>query len=105
MVGSSPPGYGAYVASKAAVEAMTRVLAKELRGTGITANCVAPGPVESDLFFAGKTDEAVQRFRDASPLGRLGKPADVAEVVGFLISDAGEWVNGQVVRVNGGFII
>lgn len=101
---SLKPGCGAYTASKAAVEAMVKILAKELKGTGITANCVAPGPVATDMFFSGKTEEMVQRAVHESPLDRLGKPEDVATLVGFLASDAGEWVNGQVVRVNGGYV-
>lgn len=99
------PGYGAYAASKAAVETMARIVAKELKGTGITANCVAPGPVATELFFAGKTEETIKRIVDACPLGRLGEPKDVAQLVGFLASDAGEWINGQIVRVNGGFVV
>lgn len=104
VVASLKPCYGAYAASKAAVEAMVKILAKELKGTGITANCVAPGPVATDMFFAGKTEEMVQSAIHESPLDRLGKPEDVATVVGFLAADAGEWVNGQIVRVNGGSV-
>lgn len=104
LVAALPPGYGAYTASKAAVEAMTKILAKELKGTGITANCVAPGPIATEMFFEGKTEETVNRVIGGIPLGRLGEAKDVAPVVGFLASDAGEWVNGQVVRVNGGFV-
>ncbi|KAK8942400.1 hypothetical protein KSP39_PZI009032 [Platanthera zijinensis] len=98
------PGYGAYTASKAAVEAMVRVLAKELKGTRITANCVAPGPVATELFYAGKTEEDVRRFAEMNPMGRLGVPEDIGPVLGFLSSDAAEWVNGQIVRVNGGMV-
>ncbi|URE14091.1 Short-chain type dehydrogenase [Musa troglodytarum] len=96
-------GYGAYTASKAAVEAMVRVLARELRGTGITANCVAPGPVATDMFFSvsdGGGEEAAQE----NAMGRLGEPRDIAPLVGFLCTDAGEWVNGQVVGANGGIL-
>ncbi|XP_042404472.1 NADPH-dependent aldehyde reductase-like protein, chloroplastic [Zingiber officinale] len=103
-VASLRPGYGAYVASKAAVEAMVKVLAKELKGTGITANCVAPGPVATEMFFAGKSEELVKRIVEECPLGRLGEVEDIAPVVGFLCTDSGEWVNGQVVRANGGYI-
>ncbi|PRQ45962.1 putative short-chain dehydrogenase/reductase SDR [Rosa chinensis] len=105
LVGGLMPGYAAYTASKAAVETMTKIVAKELKGTGITANCVAPGPVATDLFFAGKSEETINRIKDACPLGRLGQPHDVSQVVGFLAGDAGEWINGQVIRVNGGFVI
>lgn len=104
-VGALLPGYAAYTASKAAVETMTKIVAKELKGTGITANCVAPGPTATDLFFAGKSEETVKRLVDACPLNRLGEPKDASEVVGFLATDAGEWINGQVIRVNGGFVI
>lgn len=105
VVGALLPGYAAYAASKAAVETMTKIVAKELKGTGITANCVAPGPIATELFFAGKTEETVKRLADASPLGRLGEPKDVTQIVGFLATDAGEWINGQIIRVNGGFVV
>ncbi|KAM0980343.1 hypothetical protein ACFX13_013911 [Malus domestica] len=105
VVGRLPPGYAAYAASKTAVETMVKILAKELKGTGITANCVAPGPVATEMFFAGKSEEMVKGIEDACPLGRLGEPKDVCGIVGFLAADAGEWVNGQVIRINGGFVI
>ncbi|XP_071698646.1 NADPH-dependent aldehyde reductase-like protein, chloroplastic [Rutidosis leptorrhynchoides] len=104
LVGALKPGYGPYTASKAAVEAMVKILAKELKGTKITANCVAPGPIATEMFLDGKTEEMVNKVVETIPLGRLGKPEDVAPLVGFLASDAGEWVNGQTVRVNGGFV-
>ncbi|KAJ1433237.1 Short-chain dehydrogenase/reductase SDR [Sesbania bispinosa] len=104
LVAALKTGYGAYTASKAAVEAMTKILAKELKGTRITANCVAPGPIATELFFEGKTEEMVNRVVEQSPMGRLGETKDVAPVVGFLATDAAEWVNGQVVRVNGGYV-
>ncbi|THU61231.1 hypothetical protein C4D60_Mb07t21130 [Musa balbisiana] len=103
LVAAPGAGYGAYTASKAAVEAMVRVLARELRGTGITANCVAPGPVATDMFFSvedGGGEEAAQ----GNAMGRMGEPRDIAPMVGFLCTDAGEWVNGQVVGVNGGIL-
>ncbi|TQE09515.1 hypothetical protein C1H46_004863 [Malus baccata] len=105
LVGALMPGYAAYAASKAAVEMMAKILAKELKGTAITVNCIAPGPVATELFFAGKSEETIKRIEDASPLGRLGEPKDVSQLVGFLAGDAGELVNGQVIRVNGGFVI
>ncbi|KAL6986923.1 3-oxoacyl-[acyl-carrier-protein] reductase [Sarracenia purpurea var. burkii] len=105
MVGSLLPGYAAYAASKAAVETMMKIVAKELKGSGITANCVAPGPVATELFFAGKTEEMVKRLVDACPLDRLGQPDDISPIVGFLAGDAGEWINGQIIRVNGGFFV
>ncbi|KAG9447035.1 hypothetical protein H6P81_013163 [Aristolochia fimbriata] len=104
LVGTLTPGYAAYTASKAAVEAMIRTIAKELKGTQITANCVAPGPVATDLFFAGKSEAAVQRLIEVCPMGRLGRVEDIAPVVGFLAGDASEWVNGQVIRANGGSV-
>lgn len=105
VVGALLPGYAAYAASKAAMETMAKILAKELKGTGITVNCVAPGPVATEMFFAGKSEELVNRIVDACPLGRLGEPKDVSKFVGFLGSDDGEWINGQIIRVNGGFVV
>ena len=96
------PGYSVYIASKAAVESLTQVFAKELRGRHITVNAVAPGPVATALFFDGKTDEQIKTYANMPPLQRLGEPADIAAVVGFLVSPAGGWVNGQVLRANGG---
>ena len=96
------PGYAIYNGTKAAVEAFTRVFAKELRGRGITVNAVAPGPVATDLFLTGKTEEQIQTFTKMPPLERLGQPEDIAGVVAFLASSSGGWVNGQVLRANGG---
>ncbi|NHC46549.1 SDR family oxidoreductase [Motilibacter aurantiacus] len=96
------PTYGAYAASKGAVEAMTLSLARDLRGRDVTANTVAPGATATDMFLDGKSDELVERLSKQAPLERLGQPEDVAEVVAFLASPAGHWVNGQVVRANGG---
>ncbi|MFF4569411.1 SDR family oxidoreductase [Streptomyces sp. NPDC001410] len=104
VVGLSFPAYGAYSASKGAVEAMIMVLARELRGRDITVNAVAPGPTATDLFLDGKDEETVARLAAQPPLERLGTPADIAEVVAFLASPAGHWVNGQVVRANGGIV-
>ncbi|XWS58277.1 hypothetical protein CRYUN_Cryun08bG0020000 [Craigia yunnanensis] len=104
MVGMLRPGNAKYAASKAAIDAMVKILAKELKGTGITANCVSPGPIATDMFFAGNSEESVQRMIDECPHGRLGQSEDVAPIVGFLASDASEWVNGQVIPVNGGYI-
>jgi 3-oxoacyl-[acyl-carrier protein] reductase len=97
------PTYGAYIASKAGVEGLVRVLANELRGREITVNAVAPGPVGTELFLAGKTEAQIEQLRKLSPLERLGQPEDVANVVSFLASPDGGWVNGQILRVNGGF--
>ncbi|KAK6942006.1 hypothetical protein RJ641_027383 [Dillenia turbinata] len=104
MVGGLRPGFGPYAASKAAVETMVKILAKELKGSGITANCVAPGPIATEMFFAGKSEEQVKRVVEECPLGRLGQTSDVAPLVGFLAGDASEWVNGQVIRINGGYV-
>jgi len=99
----SMPGYGPYVATKAGVEALVHVLANELRGKGIVVNAVAPGPVATELFYKGKSEEQVRALAAMSPLERLGQPNDIADVVSFLASPQGGWVHSQVVRVNGGF--
>ncbi|MEV3871982.1 SDR family oxidoreductase [Streptomyces sp. NPDC049906] len=104
VVGLALPGYGAYAAGKGAVEALTLILARELRGRDVTANTVAPGPTATGLFLDGKDEETVARLAAQPPLERLGTPADIAEVVAFLVSPAGRWVNGQVVRANGGIV-
>jgi 3-oxoacyl-[acyl-carrier protein] reductase len=96
------PGYSVYAGTKAAVEAFTRILSKELEGRNITVNAVAPGPVVTELFNAGKTEAVKQRMADMCPLRRLGQPEDIANVVAFLVSDQGGWINGQVIRANGG---
>jgi 3-oxoacyl-[acyl-carrier protein] reductase len=98
------PTYGVYAATKAAVEAMTTVRAKEMRGRGITVNAVAPGPVATKLFLDGKPQEAVDAMAKAAPLGRLGQPEDIAAAVAFLVGPDGGWVNGQTLRANGGII-
>ena len=95
------PNYGGYVASKAAVEGMTLILARELRGKDITVNAVAPGPTATPLFLDGKDQQAIDRLAQAVPLERLGMPTDIAEAVAFLAGPA-RWVNGQVIYVNGG---
>ncbi|MFF7560017.1 SDR family oxidoreductase [Streptomyces pseudovenezuelae] len=104
VVGLAFPGYGAYAATKGAVEAVTLILARELRGRDITVNAVAPGPTATDLFLDGKDEETVARLAAQPPLERLGTPQDIANVVSFLVSPAGHWVNGQVLRANGGII-
>jgi 3-oxoacyl-[acyl-carrier protein] reductase len=96
--------YGVYAATKAAVEAMTPILSKELRGRSITVNAVAPGPIGTDLFLNGKSPELIEQLAKMSPLERLGTPDDVAAVVAFLIGPDGSWINGQVLRPNGGMI-
>jgi 3-oxoacyl-[acyl-carrier protein] reductase len=104
VVGLQVPNYGAYAASKGAVEAMTLVLARELRGRDITVNAVAPGPTATDLFLEGKDEATIERLAKQPPLERLGTPEDIAEVVAFLAGPAGHWINGQVVRANGGIV-
>lgn len=96
------PGYATYNASKAAVEAATPVLAKELRGRQITVNNVAPGPVATELFFEGKSEELVKTLTKMPPLERLGEVEDIAGVVAFLASPEGGWINAQTIRANGG---
>ncbi|WP_151637931.1 SDR family oxidoreductase [Noviherbaspirillum aerium] len=96
------PGYAIYNATKAAVESFTHVFAKELRGRHITVNAVAPGPVATDLLLDGKTSEQIAHFASMPPLERLGQPDDVADVVSFLAGPDARWVNGQVLRANGG---
>ncbi|MEU0770334.1 SDR family oxidoreductase [Streptomyces albogriseolus] len=104
VVGTQFPAYSAYVASKAAVESMTLILARELRGRDITVNTVAPGPTATDLFLDGKTPEEIERLAKTPPLERLGTPEDIARVAAFLTGPAGHWVNGQVLRANGGMV-
>lgn len=95
------PGYGAYAASKGAVEALTLILARELRGRDVTVNTVAPGPTATALFFDGKDQAAIDRAAAFAPLERLGTPADIAALIAFL-AGPGHWVNGQVIYANGG---
>jgi 3-oxoacyl-[acyl-carrier protein] reductase len=104
LVRFAVPGTGPYTATKAAVESLVRAMAKELSGRGIRVNAVAPGPVDTDLFNAGKTEEAKQRMAAFSPFNRIGKPHEVAEVVRFLASEQASWVQGQVVQPNGGMV-
>ncbi|KAL0875791.1 hypothetical protein Bca101_025496 [Brassica carinata] len=98
------PGFGAYAASKAAVETMVKILAKELKGTGITANCVAPGTIATEMFYEGKSSELVEKIAAENTFGRVGEVKDVVPLVGFFASDGGEWINGQIIPVNGGYV-
>lgn len=95
------PAYAGYVASKAAVESISLILARELRGKDVTVNAVAPGPTATPLFLEGKDEYTIQKLADAVPLERLGQPEDIAETVAFLAGPA-RWVNGQTVFTNGG---
>jgi 3-oxoacyl-[acyl-carrier protein] reductase len=98
------PTYGVYAATKAAVEAMTSILAKELRGRSITVNAIAPGPTATKLFLNGKPQEVIDRLSKMAPLERLGQPEDIAAAVAFLAGPDGAWINGQTLRANGGII-
>jgi len=104
VVGLLQPTYGVYAGTKAAIETMTSVLAKELRGREITVNAIAPGPTATDLFLNGKSPELVDRLAKLSPLERLGQPEDIAAAVAFLAGPDGAWINGQTLRANGGVI-
>jgi 3-oxoacyl-[acyl-carrier protein] reductase len=97
------PTYGPYIASKAGVEGLVRVLNNELRGRNVTVNAVAPGPVATELFLKDKTQAQIEQFSKLAPLERLGQAEDIANVVSFLAGPDGAWVNGQVLRTNGGF--
>jgi 3-oxoacyl-[acyl-carrier protein] reductase len=98
------PTYAVYAAAKAGVEAMTTILAKELRGRNITVNAIAPGPTATELFFKGKSQGVIDQFAKMAPLERLGRPEDVANAVAFLAGPDGSWINGQCLRANGGVI-
>lgn len=104
VIGMKLEGYGMYTASKAAIESLTAILAKELRAKNITVNAVAPGPTATELFFEGKSDELIAQLAKASPLERLGTVEDIAAVLNFVVSDDGNWINAQTIRVNGGIV-
>ena len=104
VVGTKLETYGVYTATKAAIETMTAILSKEMRGRNITVNAVAPGPVATDLFLTGKSAELIDRLAKMNPMERLGAPEDIASVVSFLVGPDGGWINGQVLRANGGMV-
>jgi 3-oxoacyl-[acyl-carrier protein] reductase len=104
VVGVKLETYGVYAATKAAVETLTAILSKELRGRSITVNAVAPGPTATDLFLNGKSPELIERMAKMNPLERLGTPEDIASAVAFLVGSDGSWINGQVLRANGGMV-
>jgi 3-oxoacyl-[acyl-carrier protein] reductase len=104
VVGTRLETYAVYAATKSAVETMTAILSKELRGRHITVNAVAPGPTSTDLFLDGKSPELIERMAKMNPLERLGTPEDIASAVAFLVGPDGSWINGQVLRANGGMV-
>lgn len=104
VVGLYQPTYAIYAATKAGIEAMSRIAAKELGSRGISVNAIAPGPVDTPLFTGGKSQEQIDAIKKMNPFGRLGEPEDIARVVSFLTGPDGGWVNGQVLRANGGVI-
>jgi 3-oxoacyl-[acyl-carrier protein] reductase len=104
VVGIKLESYGVYAATKAAVETLTAILSKELRGRSITVNAIAPGPTATDLFLNGKSPELIDRMARMNPLERLGTPEDIAGAVAFLAGPDGGWINGQVLRANGGMV-
>jgi 3-oxoacyl-[acyl-carrier protein] reductase len=104
VVGTKLESYGIYTATKAAVESLTAILSKEMRGRSITVNAVAPGPTATELFLTGKSPELVERMAKMPPLERIATPEEIAGVVSFLAGPDGGWVNGQVLRANGGLV-
>ena len=103
VLGKNFPSYGASIASKSDVEGLTRVLANELGPRNITVNAVAPGPVATDLFLQGKSQELIASISKMAPLGRIGEVEDIVGIVSFLAGREGGWISGQVIRVNGGY--
>jgi 3-oxoacyl-[acyl-carrier protein] reductase len=104
VVGTKFETYGVYAATKAALELMTQIMSKEMRGRNISVNAVAPGPTATKLFLGGKSPELLDRIAKLNPFERIGTPEEIVDVIAFLCSPAGAWVNGQIIRVNGGMI-
>ncbi|MFT8634055.1 SDR family oxidoreductase [Novacetimonas hansenii] len=104
VVGLKFETYGVYAATKAAVETLTAILAKELRGRNTTVNAVAPGPTGTELFLEGKSPELFEKLSTMNPLERLGTPEDIAAAVAFLVGPDGAWINSQTLRANGGMV-
>lgn len=104
VVGLNLEGYGVYAATKAAVESLTRIGANEFRGRSVTVNAIAPGPTATELLLKGKSEAQIARLANMAPMERLGTPEDIASMVAFLCGPEGQWVNGQVLRVNGGLV-
>jgi len=102
VFGVRAEGYAVYSATKAGIEVMTQILSKEMRGRNVTVNAVAPGPTGTELFFEGKSEQQIDHMAKLNPMERLGTPEDIAGVVSFLAGPDGSWVNGQVLRANGG---
>lgn len=102
---SLTPNYLLYVSTKGAIEQMTRVLAKDLGPRGITINCLNPGPTATDGFYDGKTDDIVKHVTSLIPIGRLGKPEEIADMVAMVAKPESGLLNGQVIRINGGFTV
>ena len=104
VIGVRLPTYGIYAAAKSAVETLTAILSNELRGRSVTVNAIAPGPTATDLFLHGKSQELIDHMAKMNPLERLGTPQDIAAAVSFLAGPDGSWINGQVLRANGGMV-
>jgi len=102
VFGVRAEGYAVYSATKAAIEVMTQILSKEMRGRNVTVNAVAPGPTGTELFFKGKSEQLIDHMAKLNPMERLGTPEDIAGAVSFLAGPDGSWINGQVLRANGG---
>ncbi|WP_148357857.1 SDR family oxidoreductase [Peribacillus simplex] len=104
VIGQMFPSYSMYAGTKGAVEQFTRHLSKEFGPKGITINAIAPGPVNTELFNVGKSEQQIEGMKKMNAFGRLGETEDIANVVSFLVSEQAQWVTGQTIRVNGGFI-